>query len=263
MNDEKAGDDPIAVPIDGTLDLHTFSPREIKDLIPDYLRECRERGIDQVRIVHGKGTGTLRRTVQAILGRLPEVREFRTALPAGGGWGATIVTLHPAAGDGEARAKAEAGRGAGEDRVTAGRRPAADGDAAVSAPERALRLTTLDERLAICRLPPDAGLPELPGGEGRLVSVTRTGDELSVVCAEHEAPPGANRSDGWRALRVAGTLDFAETGVLSSLAAPLAQAGIAIFVVSTYDTDYLLVKEAQLDAARRCLRAAGHRVDGS
>ncbi len=90
-------DDPgsAEIPIDGTLDLHTFQPREIKDLLPEYLTACRERGILQVRIVHGKGTGALRQTVQALLGRLPEVREFRTAGPDGGGWGATIVWLHP------------------------------------------------------------------------------------------------------------------------------------------------------------------------
>jgi len=87
---------PVQLPIDGTLDLHTFSPREIKDLIPDYLEACRERGIDQVRIVHGKGTGALRRTVHALLGRLSGVKEFHAGGTGGGGWGATIVILHPA-----------------------------------------------------------------------------------------------------------------------------------------------------------------------
>jgi DNA-nicking Smr family endonuclease len=84
----------VAIPIDGTLDLHTFSPRELGDLVPDYLAECRARGILEVRIVHGKGTGALRRSVHAILGRLPDVVEsFRLGDERGGTWGATLVTL--------------------------------------------------------------------------------------------------------------------------------------------------------------------------
>jgi DNA-nicking Smr family endonuclease len=88
-------DDEIAIPIDGTLDLHTFAPREVKELVPEYLRECQTRGILQVRIVHGKGTGSLRRQVHAILGRMPEVARYALAGEAGGGWGATLVTLKP------------------------------------------------------------------------------------------------------------------------------------------------------------------------
>ncbi len=90
---------PIALPIDGTLDLHTFSPREIKTLVPDYLAACRERGILQVRIVHGKGTGALRQTVHALLSKLPEVAAFSTATEDAGGWGATLVNLRPPRGD--------------------------------------------------------------------------------------------------------------------------------------------------------------------
>ncbi len=90
-------DDEIAIPIDGTLDLHTFAPREVKELVPEYLRECQARGILQVRIVHGKGTGNLRRQVHAVLSRLPEVESYVLAGEGGGGWGATLVTLKPAA----------------------------------------------------------------------------------------------------------------------------------------------------------------------
>jgi DNA-nicking Smr family endonuclease len=97
--DEAEDDIPIALPIDGTLDLHTFQPRDVKELVPDYLAECRERGILEVRIIHGKGAGALRRTVHAILSRLPEVASFGLALEDAGGWGATLVTLRAPAED--------------------------------------------------------------------------------------------------------------------------------------------------------------------
>jgi dsDNA-specific endonuclease/ATPase MutS2 len=91
MNDN----DPILLPIDGTLDLHAFRPADIKLLVPDYLEECRKAGILQVRIIHGKGTGTLRRTVHAILDRLDLVATYRLAGEDAGSWGATLVTLRP------------------------------------------------------------------------------------------------------------------------------------------------------------------------
>ena len=97
--DEADDDIPIDLPIDGTLDLHTFQPRDVKELVPDYLAECRERGILEVRIIHGKGTGALRRTVHAILSRLPEVASFGLAMEDAGGWGATLVTLRAPAED--------------------------------------------------------------------------------------------------------------------------------------------------------------------
>lgn len=87
--------EPIELPIDGILDLHTFHPREVKDLLPDYLAACREKGILQVRVIHGKGTGTLRRTVHSILSRMPEVVSFRLAGEEEGGWGATLVEVRP------------------------------------------------------------------------------------------------------------------------------------------------------------------------
>ncbi len=85
--------DPISIPIDGILDLHTFRPAEIKYLVPEYLEACRNKGILQVRIVHGKGTGTLRRTVHALLERLDIVASFRLGDESSGSWGATLVTL--------------------------------------------------------------------------------------------------------------------------------------------------------------------------
>lgn len=88
-------DEPIQLPIDGVLDLHTFPPREIKDLVPDYLAECLQRNILRVRIIHGKGIGNLRRTVHSILAKHPDVESFALASEPFGGWGATIVHLKP------------------------------------------------------------------------------------------------------------------------------------------------------------------------
>ncbi len=85
--------EPVQLPIDGVLDLHNFAPRDLKYLIPDYLHECRKANIYQVRVIHGKGIGNLRRTVHAILENLPEVKGFRLAGQDGGGWGATLVDL--------------------------------------------------------------------------------------------------------------------------------------------------------------------------
>jgi DNA-nicking Smr family endonuclease len=95
MSDALPDDLPNALPIDGALDLHTFQPKEIGELVPAYLAECRERGILQVRVIHGKGIGNLKRGVHAILARLPDVVSFSEAGPHYGGAGATIVNLRP------------------------------------------------------------------------------------------------------------------------------------------------------------------------
>lgn len=87
--------DPIPLPIDGTLDLHAFRPAEVNELLIDYLNECRKAGILQVRIIHGKGTGSLRRLVHSRLERMEEVAGFRPGDERSGGWGATLVTLRP------------------------------------------------------------------------------------------------------------------------------------------------------------------------
>ncbi len=84
---------PVEQPINGVLDLHTFDPADVKDLVPEYLEECRKRGILEVRIVHGKGIGTLRNLVKSLLEKLPYVESFRQAEEGAGGWGATIVVL--------------------------------------------------------------------------------------------------------------------------------------------------------------------------
>jgi DNA-nicking Smr family endonuclease len=86
---------PVEQPIDGVLDLHTFQPKEVRDLLPEYLHECRKKGILEVRIIHGKGTGMMRETVHSILKRMPEVVSFRLADETAGSWGATIADLSP------------------------------------------------------------------------------------------------------------------------------------------------------------------------
>ena len=109
--------------------------------------------------------------------------------------------------------------------------------------------------MAVCRLRPDDPAP--PWATGSFVSVTRTPDELSVVCPAAEVPDSIRAERNWRAWRVAGTLDFAMVGVLASMAAPLAAAGVSIFVISTFDTDYLLVRHGMVAAAVKALRTAG------
>ncbi len=122
-----------------------------------------------------------------------------------------------------------------------------------------LRLEALGGSLAVCRLGPG---DEAPGWarSGPLQAVVRTEGELSIVCDERAVPAGVRAERGFRALRVAGPLDFALTGVLAAIAAPLARAGVSIFAVSTFDTDYVLVREADLTRALAALAAAGHDV---
>ena len=88
-------DEPVEVPIRGEIDLHTFRPSEVGELLPEYFRACRERGILAVRVIHGKGGGTLREGVHRLLERLPEVASFNLAGPGSGSWGATWVYLKP------------------------------------------------------------------------------------------------------------------------------------------------------------------------
>ncbi|HEX2233768.1 MAG TPA: ACT domain-containing protein [Thermoleophilaceae bacterium] len=122
-----------------------------------------------------------------------------------------------------------------------------------------LELTLLPEKLAVCRL--DSGDESDLRAGGGLFSVTRTANELSVICPEEDAPDGAETSGGWRAFEVSGPLDHTATGVLASLATPLAEAEVALFPLATFDTDYVLVREADLDTATEALTAAGHKVE--
>jgi len=122
-----------------------------------------------------------------------------------------------------------------------------------------LVLSLLPDAFAICRLSPAEDVPEW-AMIGEFVSITHTGDELSIVCAEEYVPPDAKADRDWRALRVEGPLDLAMTGVLASLANPLAAAQINLFAISTFDTDYLLVKGYNLARACEALRQTGHVV---
>ena len=93
MNDDNPAGEPVELPIDGVLDLHTFRPKDVKGVVNDYLNLCRERRILRVRVIHGKGIGALRTTVHALLEKRDDVVEYRLAGEAFGGWGATIVDL--------------------------------------------------------------------------------------------------------------------------------------------------------------------------
>jgi len=123
-----------------------------------------------------------------------------------------------------------------------------------------LDLLLLEHNLAVCRLAPDSPVPDW-AQRGTLWSITRTPEELSLVCEAEDAPPGVRAEYDWRAIQVKGPLDFSMVGVLAALAGPLAEAGIPIFAVSTFDTDYLLIKEKTIPQAVTALSAAGHRIN--
>jgi hypothetical protein len=120
-------------------------------------------------------------------------------------------------------------------------------------------LSLLPGTFAICRLGPEAIIPDWANAGG-FVSITRTSDELSIVCLEVNVPAGVKADRGWRCFKVEGPLDLSLTGVLASLANPLAEARINIFAISTFDTDYLLVKEDKVSRASEVLIRSGHRL---
>lgn len=122
-----------------------------------------------------------------------------------------------------------------------------------------LQLRVVPGRFAVCRLTADAPIPEWVDGAS-FVSITRTGDELSIVCPEDRVSAGTQCERGFAAIRVAGTLATELVGVMVSLAAPLADAEIPILAIGTYDTDYVLVRHSDLDNALEALREAGHHV---
>jgi nitrilase len=113
----------------------------------------------------------------------------------------------------------------------------------------------------VCKLPPGSAIPDWATA-GDVFTVTRTADELSVVCRQEAVPDGTHAEVGWRCVRVSGSMPFTQVGVLASLTRPVANAGIGVFAVSTFDTDYLLVKAERFLDAVAALRAAGHSVEG-
>ena len=124
---------------------------------------------------------------------------------------------------------------------------------------RTLTLSLLTGRYAVAKLSAGVAIPE-SATQGEFFSVTRTADELSLVTAERNVPAGAKVAEGWRVFKVHGPFEFTEVGVLASLTEPLAREKIAIFVVSTFDTDYLLVREENLHPAINALQRAGHHL---
>jgi hypothetical protein len=123
-----------------------------------------------------------------------------------------------------------------------------------------LTLLILRETFSICRLDKDAPIPDWVF-QGNLYSVTRTKDELSIVCPQINVPKGIVCNQGWSCLKIKGPLDLSSTGIISSIAKTLVQEGISLFSISTYDTDYVMVKEKDLEKAIFALTETGQRIE--
>lgn len=126
----------------------------------------------------------------------------------------------------------------------------------------ALTLRVVPGAYAVCRLAPDATLPAWAAGASGFSSVTRTADELSVICTESVVPDSIRTERDWALLQFVGPFDFGVVGVLASVTQPLAAAQISLLALGTFDTDYILVKRTALPSAREVLIAAGHRLEG-
>ena len=124
---------------------------------------------------------------------------------------------------------------------------------------RKLSLKILPERMAVCRFEPTTPLPDWIGEVG-FYSLTRTEAELTLVCPEARLAPGTTSETGWRCFKVQGLLDFSEIGIIFSLTQPLAKTGVSVFVISTFDTDYFMVKEKDLAKTIDALTAEGHEI---
>lgn len=122
-----------------------------------------------------------------------------------------------------------------------------------------LTLSILPETLVICQMDKDARIPDWLLAS-TFYSITKTAEELSVVCPQTNVPEGIKKDEGWRCLKVEGPLDFSAAGILASLTMPLAKEGISVFAMSTYNTDYLLVKEPHLEKAVQILAQNEHRI---
>jgi len=122
---------------------------------------------------------------------------------------------------------------------------------------KTFQLVLLPDRYAICRLEPGDSLPPWINREG-FVSITHTTEELSIICQEALVPPGIQCQAGLHILKFKGIFEFSQTGVLASVALPLAEAGVSLLAISTYDTDYVLIQSEQLKQAIQWLQEAGH-----
>lgn len=123
--------------------------------------------------------------------------------------------------------------------------------------DRKFNFSMVDGRFAVCRLAAEAAIPEW-ALRGPLQSVTRTSEELSIVCSAENVPAGVVANAPWSGFKIAGPIPFEQVGVLSSFIEPLAARGISIFAISTFDTDYVLVKEEFASRAMDALQEAGH-----
>jgi uncharacterized protein len=124
---------------------------------------------------------------------------------------------------------------------------------------RSLELTLLPQHFAIARLAAGSSVPSW-ATQGPFFSISRTPDELSVVTETSNVPVGVQSQSGWRIFKVQGPFVLTEVGVLASLASPIAEAGVSLFAISTFDTDYLLISADQLEKASKALERAGHKV---
>ncbi|WP_409526943.1 ACT domain-containing protein [Rhizobium sp. G21] len=120
-------------------------------------------------------------------------------------------------------------------------------------------LSLLAGDYAVCRLSPADPIPAWAEGDG-FVSISRSDEELSILCRAERAPSDVRQDAGWACLKLQGPFAFDETGIVLSVVAPLSNAGLGIFAVSTFDGDHILVKRAELDRAEALLREAGHRL---
>lgn len=125
--------------------------------------------------------------------------------------------------------------------------------------KRKLKLSLLKDFYGICKLPCDSSIPDW-AQKGSLYSITRTEKELTIVCPQGSIPMDIEYDGNWRGFRIDGSFDFSQIGVISCLAGPLARAGISIYVISTYDTDYVLVKEKNVEQAVTVLTDEGHLI---
>ena len=123
-----------------------------------------------------------------------------------------------------------------------------------------LKLSILPQKYAVCRLDPNGHIPHWALLGDDFISLTRTRDELSIVCLQENVPPETKAERGWRCAKVDGPFDFSVAGVHISLAIPLAEANISILAFATYETDHLLIREKDLEGAIRVLEQSGHRI---